>query len=365
MLIEVPTTQSVSIVSVSGQALADADQTVDGAFLTVKVGTVRYQLPADLINIESIAKGWSVPAGDVQLTIIIEKKTGAEAEAIVAAIKAQGGEMIGDAYDFRIIAQSGTHKLEFKDFGNRYVNRLLQLPKTISNKATAVVIDPQTGEMNFVPARFIQDNGTTTAVIKRTGNSVYAVALLNQTFADTKGHWAQTDIDLLASKLLVKGVSDNTFAPDQAITRAEFATLLVRALGLTKAQKSTSFSDVHAAEWYSEAIATASGAGLIQGYEDGTFRPNQVISREELAVLAARAFDFAKVNLAAGTSAELNKFADAKTISTWAQAAVVRTVSEGIMNGVQDSIFAPQDHTSRAQAAVMLKRLAIKLSLMD
>ena len=107
----------------------------------------------------------------------------------------------------------------------------------------------------------------------------------------------------------------------------------------------------------------ASAAGLIQGYEDGSFRPNAVISREELAVLAMRAFDFAGAK--ASVEQALQQFADANAIGTWALDGVRRAVSEGILNGMTDSAFAPQEQTSRAQAAVMLKRLVVKLGFMD
>jgi hypothetical protein len=362
-IVKVPADRSVALVSVSAQALADAENAVPGALITVKAGSASYHLPADLIDVAALAKELGAEAGDVQVTITLEKKSGAEADAIAAVVKAAGGEIVGDVYEFRVTAHAGSSKLELADFGNRYVTRSLTLPKTVPGQATAVVIDPETGELSFVPARFVQKDGATTVIMKRTGNSAYAVVSLSKTFADAKGHWAQADIELLASKLLVNGVADNAFAPEQAVTRAEFASLLVRALGLTEQRGEQAFGDVRASDWYAGAVAAASAAGLIQGYEDGSFRPNAVISREELAVLAMRAFDFAGAKASAEQS--LQQFADANAIGTWALDGVRRAVSEGILNGMTDSAFAPQEQTSRAQAAVMLKRLVVKLGFMD
>ncbi|MEF3306238.1 S-layer homology domain-containing protein [Paenibacillus sp. GYB003] len=365
MIVNVSAELPIAIVTVSAQTLARAADSVDGAILTVKSGDVSYRLPADLIDIDELARALGGQAGDVQLTIVIEKKTGAEAKTIADAARAQGGELIGDAYDFRLVAQAGDQTIALNDFGDRYVERTLTLPGSVPAQATAVVIDPKTGEMTFVPARFAKANGSTIVTIKRTGNSTYAVVAADKAFGDTKGHWAQADIELLASKLLVKGVTDTAFDPDRSITRAEFAALLVRALGLAQ-QDGTSFSDVRSSDWYAGAAATAAKAGLIDGYEDGTFRPNQVISREELAVLASRAFDFVSKQTASGASAAaLQPFADAGAISDWARGAAARVVSEGLMNGVADSVFAPKEQSSRAQAVVILKRLAIKLGLMD
>ncbi|PYI51484.1 S-layer homology domain-containing protein [Paenibacillus flagellatus] len=365
LIVEVSDTQPVAIVSLPAQSLNQAADSVDGAVLTVRSGGVTYHLPADLLDIDAIASELGVQAGDMQVLITLEKITGTEADAIADAVEKQGGEVIGDVYDFSLRVQAGGKTRTIDDFGSRYAERSLTLSGNVSGSATAVVIDPATGEMTFVPARFIQANGKTTVIIKRTGNSLYTVVSYSKTFDDMKGHWAQADIERLASKLLVKGVTDTAFAPDQSITRAEFAALLVRALGLTPQDGSSSFGDVRASDWFASAAATASKAGLIEGYEDGTFRPNQAISREELAVLAARAFDFVDGRAASGSPSALQAFADAGKISGWARDAAALAVSEGILNGVDDSVFAPQDHTSRAQAAVMLKRLATKLGLMN
>jgi hypothetical protein len=273
--------------------------------------------------------------------------------------------MIGDAYAFRLVAESGDRKIEISDFGKRYVSRTITLPNPVSGDATAVVVDPATGEMTFVPALFERNGQSTVVIIKRTGNSIYAVVQLNKTFADIEGHWAQADIERLASKMLVKGVPDDRFEPEKSVTRAEFAALLVRMLGLVETDGAPAFRDVRDTDWYAGAVAAAAAAGLIEGYEDDTFRPNAPISREELAVLAKRAIDFVGVKRATGDSEALRNFADAPSISDWARSAVAVMVSEGIMIGVGDDVFAPQAHTSRAQAAVMLKRLAVKLALMD
>ncbi|GAA3411195.1 S-layer homology domain-containing protein [Paenibacillus hodogayensis] len=365
IIVELSAAQPVAMLTLPAKALADAAAAVKGAVLVVKSGGTSYSLPADLLDLGALAGQLGAVAGDVQLTITLEKVTGADAEAIANGAKAQGGSLIGDAYDFRLTVQAGDKKLSLDSFGNRYVERSITLSGTVPAHATAAVIDPQTGEMTFVPAQFVQAGGSTVVTIKRTGNSIYAVAAFSKSFGDTQSHWAKADIELLASKLLVKGVTDSEFAPDKSITRAEFAALLVRALGLA-AQSGSPFSDVRANDWYAGAVATASKAGLIEGYEDGTFRPNQVISREELAVLAVRASDFAAAKpTAAGKASALQPFADAGTISTWARDAAASAVSEGIMNGVSDSAFAPKEQSSRAQAAVMLKRLAIKLGLMN
>lgn len=365
LIVDVQSDEPVVHVSVPAQALAAAGNTLEGAILTVKAGNVQYRLPADLIDVAGIAEQWGVPPETIQWTVTIEKITGADAEAIAAIVEAEGGKVIGDAYMFRLTAASGDQQLELSDFGTRYVTRTITLPQTVSDNATAVVVDPETGEMTFVPALFEHEAGSTTVVIKRTGNSIYTVVQRNQTFKDVQGHWAQADIERLASKLLVKGVADDRFEPERAVTRAEFTALLVRMLGLVEKDGPPAFRDIRAADWHADAVAAAAAAGLVTGYTDGTFRPDAPITREEAAVLAKRAIDFVGVKRAAGTSEALRNFADAAAIGDWAKSAASVAVSEGIMIGVSDDAFAPQAHTTRAQAAVMLKRLAVKLELMN
>ncbi|UUZ83996.1 S-layer homology domain-containing protein [Paenibacillus sp. P26] len=91
--------------------------------------------------------------------------------------------------------------------------------------------------------------------MKRNGGSVYAVVEMNKTFTDISGHWAESNIKLLANKLVVDGVSDSLFQPERGITRAEFAALVVRSLGLDTSSTSTSFKDVSSSDWFASVVA--------------------------------------------------------------------------------------------------------------
>ncbi|MCZ8512676.1 S-layer homology domain-containing protein [Paenibacillus filicis] len=198
-------------------------------------------------------------------------------------------------------------------------------------------------------------NGTIEVTIKRPGNSIYAVVQSSKTFDDLKGHWAKSDIELLASKLVVNGTTAETFAPDTRITRAEFAALLVRAAGLTEAAV-TDFSDVQSTDWFAGAVGAASKAGLIEGTGEGKFQPNATITREQKAVMIFRAMKLAGKQ--SDTDAKkLNAFKDSSTLSSWSKDAVAGAVNAGIVSGVTDSTFVPAGQATRAEAAVMLKRL--------
>ncbi|OMF05706.1 S-layer homology domain-containing protein [Paenibacillus sp. FSL H7-0942] len=100
-------------------------------------------------------------------------------------------------------------------------------------------------------------------------------------------HWSNTAVNDMGSRMIVRGVTDSTFEPDRSITRAEFAAIVVRALGLKPGEGSNSFHDLNETDWYADVVKTASDYGLISGYEDGTFRPQEQITRQEAMTLIA------------------------------------------------------------------------------
>jgi hypothetical protein len=115
-----------------------------------------------------------------------------------------------------------------------------------------------------------------------------------------------------------------------SITRAEYAAILVRALGIPESGKTSSFSDVGSSDWYYGAVSAAVQYGIIKGYDDGTFRPNANITRQEAMAMLQRA---AKVAEYAGTTGTLTGFTDANQVAAWAEAAAQFNVGSGLIVG--------------------------------
>lgn len=179
-------------------------------------------------------------------------------------------------------------------------------------------------------------NGAPEVAFYSRHNSLYAVIHSKRLFFDVHGHWAQTDIERLASKLIVDGRSDNRFDPEGLVTRAEFAALLTRSLGIADKPDSAGFTEVLPNAWYAGAAGAALDAELVTGYEDGTFRPNEAITREQMAVMIDRAIAFVGKNPAEAT-ALASTFEDAGAISDWAKPAAARLLEAGVINGVSKS----------------------------
>ncbi|MEK5252068.1 bifunctional 2',3'-cyclic-nucleotide 2'-phosphodiesterase/3'-nucleotidase [Paenibacillus sp. FSL F4-0125] len=167
--------------------------------------------------------------------------------------------------------------------------------------------------------------------------------------------WAQEAIQALAAKGIIKGLDANTFAPTKTVTRAEFITMLVRALNLTGSATTSSFSDVKQGVWYTDSIAIAVKAGLVQGSGDGKFEPGRQVTREEMAIMIANALKDKLQPI--DKNAALGKFADKSSIAPYAQDAIAQLTQLGIVNGVEGGKFAPKGIANRAQAAVIIYRM--------
>ncbi|MFC0214007.1 S-layer homology domain-containing protein [Paenibacillus chartarius] len=339
-------------------ALVNAVQKAPDTIVSIRSGGVSYNLPLNALDIHSLAGSLGAEAHDMQIIVQMEKVQGSEARTIGDKAKQSGLTLLGTPVEFSVSVEAGGKSQEVKEFGSIYVSRTIEVGQSVDPaRTTAVLYDPATGEMFFVPATFQVVDGKTIVTMMRNGNSIYTVAQTEKTFADVSQHWAKSDIELMASKLILKGVSGQSFAPDQGITRAEFAAMVTRALGLTENAGAARFQDVNGSDWFAGSVGAAANAGLVQGFEDGSFRPDTRITREQMAVMISRALAFAGKAESGADLKLLEAFKDRSAISSWAQSAVAQAVQASIIEGMEGGQFVPSEQATRAQTAVMLKRM--------
>ncbi|MCR8636022.1 S8 family serine peptidase [Paenibacillus radicis (ex Xue et al. 2023)] len=188
--------------------------------------------------------------------------------------------------------------------------------------------------------------------------SPYAVMEYNKTFNDMAQHWAKEEVELLASKYIITGATDTTFVPEQKLTRAEFAALLVRALGVKAIGSTGKFHDVNPSDWFHDVVYQAYGAGLIEGVDTSVFAPSQPITREQMAVMIMRAYSIGTGKQASDIAiAQEVKFTDQALTGSWARDNVRLANGIGLMSGFPDGSFKPSETANRSQAAVVIKRL--------
>ena len=150
---------------------------------------------------------------------------------------------------------------------------------------------------------------------------------------------------------LMTGVSANEFAPEQTTTRAMIVSMLARLEGVESANNA-GFADV-SNEWYATAVNWAANVGVVNGYEDSTFRPNTAITREQLAAILMNYAIYKGQDVS--NRADLTSYTDQP--STWAQEAMQWAVAEKLISGVTADTLQPQGAATRAQVAAILQRL--------
>lgn len=194
---------------------------------------------------------------------------------------------------------------------------------------------------------------------------------LNQASAaskdDISGHYFETDMRILIGKGLLGGYGNGIYKPDNPVTRAEFASFIVRALDLgtmaasefsvAQVSESASFTDINTDDWYYPAILAASQNRIVGGYPDGSFQPNTKISRQEMAAMIMRAIQSKGV---ISEAAPLN-FTDQANINPMFRDAVQRLLFLGVMSGKADAsgniAFAPLNSTTRGETSAVINRM--------
>jgi len=292
---------------------------------------------------------------DAQISFISDKVDQDTAKSILVSaqnrLKNTGLQTAGDFYslDLSILAKDGKeqrlNKLETP------VTLKLKIAAGANLKRIGVYFIGDNGELEYIGGK-LQD-GYLEVQINHFGT--YAVLEFDKSFDDvSSSHWASPAIKQLAAQHILSGVSETAFAPNQPVTRAEFAAFLTRKLGLT-ARAENSFTDVSPTKWYSDAVAAAFEAGIIQGRTGTTFAPDEQVTRQEMAVMLMKAYE-----LLSGVPLEKVQsagFADSGSISDWADSYVNAAYSLGFINGKGGNKFAPQTSATRAEAAQLIAKL--------
>lgn len=354
--------------------------------ITLAVNNVSYPLPLDRLHNLG-------PALDVNtvVTMVIDQADASTVSRLEAVLAEQGTKLIGSPVTFSLeINGQPLDSLQNMNTSTSintplHPKRSMSLPFPVDpTRSTAVWIDTDT-MIHFVPTLFHanvansddtelgeQENDNTgnssmktsaVATIYSPHDGLFALISSNHVFADVHEHWAQDDIKLMANKQIVQG-EGNYFRPDTPMTRGELATLLVRSLGLIESGAASSFTDISAQARYAKAVSTAQGLGLIEGYDDGTFRPDASVTREQLAVILSRTLRLTG-KMPQTRSEGLELFSDKQQIAAWAVEPIAQLLDSDIIRGTTAAEFSPKAPATRAHSIVMLKRMLQHLEYMN
>ena len=184
------------------------------------------------------------------------------------------------------------------------------------------------------------------------------------TFSDVKNHANQTAIEQLASRGIINGMGKGTFAPNKTMTRAEFAAIVTRALGLP-AKDTKAFTDVPSSKWYAGYIGTATSSGIVNGVGSGKFNPDGTITRQEAAAMVARAAKLCGLDTAmdaASIKDMLAQFGDYRGVASWAKEPLAFCYAAGILDQ-SDLNIEPTKAILRCEIAQMLYNMLVTSEL--
>ncbi|MFA5523770.1 MAG: S-layer homology domain-containing protein [Tissierellales bacterium] len=233
-------------------------------------------------------------------------------------------------------------------------------PKSVNRKFNRDNLDwPDTSSLDSIWSLVVTKDtlwvGSNGGVVKALTDNIFKKP--SSSFTDTKGHWAEKQIEYLYSKKLVDGTGEKAFSPNRNITRSEFVKLLVSLLKDIdlKSAKAVGFKDVENNKWYADYINWAAEKEIVSGIGNGKFGPNDPITREQMASMVLNFTKVMKINLSEKEA--YSDFTDNSQISTWAKDAVNAMRVSGIINGKPDGSFAPKGQATRAEAATIIYNL--------
>ncbi|MFB9750279.1 fibronectin type III domain-containing protein [Paenibacillus hodogayensis] len=343
--------------------------------LEQKQGVVRLQtpygiyiIPASQIHIDAVSEqlGKTEALENIAIRIEVAVSTSDTVRVVQNAAATDELTLVVPPHDFTIRAVTGDgNTIEVNQFAS-YVERMIAIPEGVDpTRVTTGVVLKADGTLAHVPTKVTQWEGNYYAVINSLTNSSYSVIYNVKTFDDLTGHWAKASIDDMASRLVVNGVTSGQYKPDHDITRAEFTAIVVRALGLRKANQAPAFNDMKSSDWSYEAVSVGASYGLVQGYEDGTFGPDRKITRQEAMAILSKAMKLIGMDLSVASGQQeklLAAFSDKSLLSDWAASSAALNIHYGIVEGSGEQLR-PQANITRAETAAIVQRLLQKAGL--
>ncbi|HHV84002.1 MAG TPA: hypothetical protein GXX43_10165, partial [Tepidanaerobacter syntrophicus] len=309
------------------------------ASIIEKAGEVNANILVILPEVSIEVPAAAVSMGDTEnLVIAVQQiKTG---KALSGITLPAGMTAVGDAADIVVKTDGGNAKITGKI--TIYFN--LKGITANTDKLGIYYVNSDKKTIEFVGGKVDKEKDTIRASVSHF--STYALIEYNKTFADIKYHWAKSYIESMAAKQIVNGKAETVFAPDDDMTRAEFAKIIVNAMELDLNKYSGNFEDVKAGDWFADYVQTAFDNKLIEGKVAGkVFDPNGKITREEMMTIIGRAIG---KEGAADADTILKSFKDGDKVSSYAKEYVSLLIEEKLVNGYPDGTLKPANSITRA-----------------
>ncbi|MCR2806893.1 S-layer homology domain-containing protein [Paenibacillus soyae] len=351
-------TIEIVVPSVKGSSRVEADipsaaiqlLASKSVMLSIQTGDIGVRIPSSALPLDAAAKQLGVDAAKLELKLKIEKVASASAES----------------YELTFTAGANGQEVSFTQMQGQFAAMIVPIAKPVAapKKGAAYIIE--NGVRYPVPVTFDEEGR---AHIHSTRTGTFVIEERNETFADTTGHWAAEALDVMGSKGVLESDETGKFNPDAQISRVEFARLIVRALGLEGSDTGHSenpFHDIDSNASYAAAVQIAVNAGLFKGIAEGTFAPDRMMTREQMAavlVRAAAAFQLELPSVQGG--ATVDSFRDMDSVSDWAKDDMRKAIESGLLQGTGGGQIASQKAGTKSQSAVVIMKLLQQAGLMN
>lgn len=350
----------VTISELNGDVIKNME--AKGSVLELKTKNISYRLAAEQINIENQLKqlGKDAEFKDITVQVEIGKATDETVKIVNSEAAKDGFTIIMAPIEFTVKCTNGDKTVEVEKFDS-YVEKDIDITDGVdlSKITTAIVIEPD-GEVRPVPTKIVTIDGKNYARIHSLTNSTYSLIYKNVDFNDTSNSWAKEAINDMGARLIISGNGKGDYEPNKSITRAEFAKIIVSALGLKPDATKSDFNDIKTSDWYSSYVNTAREYKLIAGYNNGNFGANNKITREQAMTMIGRAMKITGINTTidkAEVEKLLSSFTDSKDIADYAKDTVALCVKFGVVSGRVDNKIASKSNITRAEVAAIIQRL--------
>lgn len=358
---EVPQTERAAYVSVPLSPLMAAVNRNKNAEFAIRYGEHLYTIPLDKMDTTSLYQSLRADSSAISLVFRLEKVPTGTYSSLEQKLQNNKIQGITSLVDIRLVAVANENYSSPAE---------ITAPGVYSVRTTSTLNEPQVslarleltyGDAAYLPTSFSKAGSYTVLQAATEGNQVIGAYLSLRTFYDMNTHWSRSAVSELTTKNIIDTSYGSSYKPEQNITRAEFAIMLSRGLGLQGSREMAQrFRDVQPSTQTGDYIGAAAKAGIITGNTDATFRPNANITREQMAIMMVRALEYTgnPVTLNGTPASTLAVFKDKNKIQS--PEFVAKANQSGIILGVSAGVFQPQGNATRGQAAIMLQRMLKK-----
>ncbi|MBN3523889.1 Ig-like domain-containing protein [Paenibacillus apiarius] len=358
LMYEVPSSESAARVAVPLSAFDSAYISKDPVLFAIKYGNTLYGINISRDSIIQVVQNIKGSLANSSLLIEIEPAQSQGTNIQNTLGRTQSTALV-QGHRFTVFGYTGGNQLSgMTEVKMDTVIKMRTTDSVTAGRTAIVEYQAKDNQLSYIPTKLTRSGVVTVAEVRAKQSMLAVFAIGNKVYMDIPGHWAQADMTALSAKMIMDGRGSTKFEPNNPITRQEFAVSISKALGLEPSEEAAKrFRDINSSTLDGAYIGAAVKAGIITGFPDGTFKPNDSITREQITLMMVRAAQAAGHRLPNSSTTVLSMFKDSKQITTLGAPTVAQAVQAGLIQGVSKDKFQPKGSATRAQAAVLLRRL--------